>query len=261
MFPNVKQVLDSIIEEFKNGTVAEKIAIIKNPVIVVPSNNWSLMNQLIMIVNHTADARGYKQWLEVKRHVKKGAKSFKILVPCFKKNEADEKELAFFTTGNVFRVEDTDGEQLDYEKLLPPDLPFIERATEWGIKVIAVSGDFHAYGYFKPQSKVIGMATQEEQVFLHELMHVSDEKCQGKLKNGQDPIQEIVAELGAHALSRMVGKTPTKMTGNTYCYIEGYAKELNLTVHSACLKVISRVEKALNLILKGGKNESITIVA
>lgn len=259
MFPNVKKVLDSIVEEFKNGTVAEKIAIVKNPVFNIPANSWSLMNQLIMIVHGTSDARGFKQWKEAKRHVKKGSKAFQILVPCFKKQEGEEKELSYFTTGNVFRVEDTEGEELDYVKLLPTNLPFIERATEWGVTVIAVSGDFRGYGYFKPMSNVIGLATQEEQVFLHELMHVSDEKCVGKLKNGQDPIQEIVAELGAHTLCRMVGKNPTNMTGNTYSYIDGYAKELNLTVHSACLKVISRVEKALNLILKGGENGTTTV--
>ncbi len=64
-----------------------------------------------MFIHKTEDARGFRQWIEVKRHVKKGSKSFQILVPCFKKEKDNTKEevprLTGFTTGNVFRVEDT----------------------------------------------------------------------------------------------------------------------------------------------------------
>lgn len=258
MFPNVKKVLDSLIEEFKNNDIPESIAIVKYPTVNVPCNSWSLMNLLLVLLHHTKDARGLRQWKEAKRHVKKGAKSFQILVPCFKKQEGEEeKGLAYFTTGNVFKVEDTEGEPLDYQLLQLPDLPLIEKAKEWGITVEAIGGNTHCYGYYKPSAKIIALATPQEKTFLHELTHVADEKAIGKLKGGQDPIQEIVAELGAQALCRMVGKDPQNTTGNSYRYIEAYAKEVNLTVYSACLKVLSRVDKALNLILKGGSNESL----
>lgn len=258
MFPNVKKVLDSLIEEFKNNNIPEAIAIAKNPTINIPCNNWSLMNILVMLIHKTKDARGFRQWKEAKRHVKKGSKSFQILVPCFKKKEGEEeKGLAYFTTGNVFRVEDTDGEPLDYEQLVLPDLPLLDRAQEWGIEVKAVGGNSIAYGYYQPTSKIIGLATPQEKTFFHELMHVADEKNIGKLKTKQDPIQEIVAELGAQALCRIVGKDPANTTGNSYHYIESYAKEIDLTPHTAVIKVLSRVDKALNLILKGGDYESV----
>lgn len=255
MFPNIKKVLDSVLEEFKSNNIPEKIAILKFPAVHVPSNKWSLLNQLIMIFHGTKDARGFRQWKEAKRHVKKGSKAFQILVPCFKKihEEDTDKSLAYFTTGNVFRVEDTEGEQLDYEKLKLPDLPLIDVAKKWGIKVEAIGGNIDCFGYYKPSFNIIALATPSEKVFFHELTHVADEKANGKLKSGQDPIQEIVAEFGAQALCRMVGKDPDT-TGNSYHYIEGYAKEVNLTVYSACLKVMTRVDKALNLILKGGND-------
>ena len=45
----------------------------------------------------------------------------------------------------------------------------------------------------------------EESVFFHELAHAAHEKVKGTLKAGQDPLQEVVAELSAQALCRMVG--------------------------------------------------------
>ena len=70
----------------------------------------------------------------------------------------------------------------------------------------------------------------------------------GELKRGQDWKQEIVAELSASVLCKIVGKT-SKHLGNNYRYIEGYAKEANLTPWQGCMRVISDTEKVLNLIL------------
>lgn len=257
MFPNIKKILDSLIEEFKNGTIPEAISIAKFPAIKIPSNSWSLMNQIIQLINQTKDSRGIRQWNYVNRRVKKRAKSFQILVPCFKK-EDDKQILAYFKTGNVFRVEDTEGEPLDYELIQVPDLPLLDRAKEWGITVEAIGGNDNFLGYYKSSAKIIALATPSEKTFFHELAHFADEKANGKLKGGQDPIQEIVAELGAQALCRMVGKDPQDTTGNSYRYIEHYAKEIEITPHSACLRVLHRVDKALNLILKGGSDESFT---
>ena len=50
----------------------------------------------------------------------------------------------------------------------------------------------------------------------------------------------------------MVGKKDKDTTGNSYKYIERYAKDINLSAHNACLKVLKETEKVLNLILKGG---------
>ena len=208
-----------------------------------------------MFISGTEDARGFRQWIEVNRHVKKGAKSFQILVPCFKKvTDENTKEevsrLVGFTTANVFRAEDTEGEMLAYERLQLPEHPLMDKATEWGIDVKAVPGNTDHYGYYSSNKKLIALATAEESTFYHELCHVAHEKVIGNLKRGQDPFQEIVAEVSAQALCRIVGKDGDKHLGNSYRYIESYAKELELSPQSAVLHVISDVEKVLHLILK-----------
>ena len=53
--------------------------------------------------------------------------------------------LRFFKSAPVFRLEDTDGEALDYQLLEVPDLPLLERAEEWGISVKAIPG---GYGFY-----------------------------------------------------------------------------------------------------------------
>lgn len=260
MFPKVKEVLDKVLQEFQDGNIPEKIAYTMFPIIHIPSSKWSLFNHLVMFIHGTEDARGFRQWMEVNRHVKKGSKSFHILVPCFEK-EKDEKDqedvpkLVGFTTANVFRAEDTEGETLDYERLKLPTLPLMEKALEWGIDVRAVSGNYNHYGYYSPEKKMIALATPEESTFYHELCHVAHEKIIGKLKRGQDPLQEIVAEVSAQALCRIVGKDGDKYFGNAYRYIEGYAKEIKLSPHSAVMHVISDVEKVLQLVLQEESSE------
>ena len=71
-----------------------------------------------------------------------------------------------------------------------------------------------------------------------------------KLKAGQDPFQEIVAELSAAALCKLIGKKQNDTFGNSYRYIEKYAEKIKMSSYHACLKVMSETEKVLNLILK-----------
>lgn len=254
MNTRVKEVLAKVLTEFEAGTVPEKIAYTMFPFVNIPSSSWSLFNHLVMFIHDTEDARGFRQWNEVGRQVKKGSTSFKILVPCFRKEkdattDEDVPRLSGFTTANVFRAEDTVGEILAYERLQLPKYPLMDKAIEWGIDVKAVPGNTDHYGYYSPTKKLIALATPEESTFYHELCHVAHEKVIGTLKRKQDPLQEIVAELSAHVLCRIVGKDGSKFFGNSYRYIEGYAKEIDLSPHSAVLRVVSDVEKVLGLIL------------
>ncbi len=104
-------------------------------------------------------------------------------------------------------------------------------------------------GYYASKRKEIALASPEEVTFFHELAHAGHEKVNGKLKNGQDPFQEIVAELSAQALCHIVGKQTNDTSGNSFKYIEKYAQKVNMTPHSACLKVLSETEKVINLIV------------
>ena len=77
----VAQVITQIIELFGSKELPSYCAkmIIDAP--EKPSSNWSLGNQLLMLFHGTQDARGFQQWKEVNRFVKKGAEAFYILGP------------------------------------------------------------------------------------------------------------------------------------------------------------------------------------
>jgi len=261
MNDKVKSVLKSILEMFQSDDIPEAIAYASHPVSDTPCNRWSFTNRIIMFFSGTQDARGYRQWMEANRHVKKGSKAFHILVPCFGKEKDDHtgkegKVLKYFKSAPVFRLEDTEGDPLDYQMLEVPDLPLLERAQEWGISVSSIPGNYFFHGSYSKTQKKISLATDEEGVFFHELAHAAHEKVNGDLKNGQDPFQEIVAELSAQALCRLVGKTSQNTIGNSYRYIESYAKKFDLSPYSACMRVMRDTEKVLKLILKGGQHES-----
>lgn len=259
MNENVRKVLNTIIEKFENNDIPAAIAYSMFPIPNIPSSKWSLLNRLTMFLAGTQDARGFKQWQEVNRYVKKGSKAFHILVPRIKKVEDGEtgeetQILKGFICGAVFRLEDTDGEPLSYMQVELPQLPLIQKAEEWGINVKAIPGNYSYYGYYTPTNKQISLATTDECVFFHELAHAAHEKIKGTLEKGQDPLQEIVAELTAQALCRLVGKQPQNTLGNSYKYIQTYAEKLNITAYTACMKVLSDTEKVLDLILKEGGN-------
>ncbi|MBC2714927.1 MAG: ArdC family protein [Desulfobacteraceae bacterium] len=256
MNTNVKQVLETILEKFKSGDIPKAIAMATFPIPDTPSCYWSFTNRTLMFLSGTGDARGYQQWKTVNRWVKKGAKATYILVPCFKKEikeeTGEEKEvLRFFKSSAVFKVEDTDGEDLEYQNLQLPDLPLLDKANEWGISVKAVPGNYRYFGYYCTQRNEIALATPDEKTFFHEMAHAAHEKVNGKLKAGQDPFQEIIAELSSMALGLIVGKQLKDTTGNSFRYIERYAEKVKLTPHSACLKVLGETGKVLELILKG----------
>jgi hypothetical protein len=263
MNEKVKQVLTSIVDTFKSDRIPDAVALASFPVPDIPSTKWSFLNRTIMFLSGTIDARGFRQWKEVDRWVKKGSKAIYILVPCFKKvideDTGDEAEvLYYFKASPVFRYEDTDGKQLDYRQIKLPELPLRKRAENWGIEVKAIPGNYRFRGYYSPDKNLIALATPEEKTFFHELGHAAHSRLKGGLSKKQDPLQEIIAELSAQALSRMVGKKDKDTTGNSYQYIERYAKDIGLSVPNACLRVLKETEKVLTFILKGSDEKKWT---
>ena len=259
MNDRVKNVLNTIIDKFKSGDIPEAVALATFPIPDTPSANWSFTNRTLMFISGTGDARGFRQWKKVNRWVKKGATAIYILTPCFTKKaeESDEDErevISYFKPTPVFRFEDTEGDALDHENVKLPNFPLVETAESWGISVNAIPGNYLYRGYYSPGRHEIALATPEEKTFFHELARASHEKVKGKLKAGQDPLQEIIAELSAQALCRLVGKRAKETLGNTYDYIERYAKKVNLKPYNACLRVLSETEKVLNTILQGGSH-------
>lgn len=248
----VQQVLDKILEAFRTNKIPKAIAITQFPLFEVPMNKWSFLNRLICYIQGSEDFRGFRQWQEVYRFVKKGEKATFILVPLMKKEEKEDEtaKLYGFKGSPVFSVGQTDGKELDYQQLILPELPLLEKARSWGLKVIPIGGNKEMYGYFSQSRNEIGLATNEERVLFHELSHYSHSQVIKGLKGGQDPWQEIVAELSALALCHLVGKTADSQLGNSYEYIEYYAGKLGITPETASLKVLNEVNLVLQFILK-----------
>src|SRR5512136_2305319 len=88
----VKQALESIVQKFKEGDIPEAIAYSMFPIPNIPASRWSLLNRTLMFLGGTNDARGFRQWQEVGRHVKKGSKAFTILAPRFIKEDTKDEE-------------------------------------------------------------------------------------------------------------------------------------------------------------------------
>jgi len=248
-----------ILKQFESGDIPRVIALTVNPEFDVPCNKWSLLNNLILQRNNTSDARGFRQWQEVGRHVKKGCKAISILAPTFKKikviNEDGKDEEKEFITGfrgvPVFRVEDTEGEPLDYENLEVPKLPLLEVAEQWGVEVKAIGKNRFYLGCYNSLTDKIELASPEECVFFHELAHCSH----GRLCNLREQPKwqkEVIAELSASVLCRLAGKSPENM-GQHYKYISGYAEKEGKDPIKACYEVISEVDKVINLILDTAK--------
>jgi len=272
MNEKVKQALSGILQRFEAGDIPEAIAYSTFPTYDVPSAYWSLMNRVLMFIAGTKDARGCRQWEKVKRYVKKGAKSFSILAPRLimketnkdssnngqeYSEEVDGKEekkvkiLTGFLAVPVFRVEDTEGEPLSYEKIQLLDLPLMDVASWLGVTVKGVPWDWLYYGYFDQREREIALATDEETIFFHELSHAAHQKIIGeKLKGDQDWKQEVLAELSAAVLCHLFEKSPSRCLGNNYRYISRYAKEAGLTPVQGCFRVIKDVEDVLNLIFR-----------
>ncbi len=244
---NANRILTEIAGEFADsesipGYMAA--ALIRAP--EIPCSKWSFGNQILMQVGGaTDDARGYRQWQAINRHVKKGATARYILAPMTikRKDENGEERIIVigFRSVPVFAIEDTEGEPVEEYK--PAALPPLAGLAEISYR----NTDHGESGSFNPRTKKITLSTEDPSVFFHELVHQYDAKTH-ELKGGQDPEQEIVAELGACVLARMYDIE--KSAANHMAYIAGYAKAKTPSeVGAACLRMADRVMQAIRLIL------------
>jgi len=207
-----RSVLDKLISAFENpeqlvDTLARATLIPNNS----PCIKWSPHNRFITALSGTGDARGFKQWKEVDRFVKKGAKCIYILVPRFKKSEEDEpddevNQLMGFMAAPVFRIEDTDGEPLP--ECDPPHIPKLQTVADALNIPVTYTGAVSekVLGAFSPDDNRITLYTHDMGTFYHELAHALHKQT-GKLRNPKiknaKRDNETVAEVGAAVLVRI----------------------------------------------------------
>jgi antirestriction protein ArdC len=251
----VDKLMDLFTGEADMAQAITQVALIRRQKIGAPSENWSLGNNLIMLMNDTADARTFKQWKAVGRYPVKGSKAFQILRPVKKvitetdeeTGETKEKVIVIGFAGvNVFRYEDTDGEEIerpDYKPVQLPPLMDVAKALE--VSVDYAPGQGGVLGYYVPGQKHIRMLTHGERTWFHELAHAADDKV-GTLKGTSYKSGEVVAEMAAAVLCELYGFGDEREHLGSRSYIERYAGE---NAGKAAMKVLARVEKVLDLIL------------
>ncbi len=245
MNPHVKDAMDTLLKMFREDNL-EKVVMAVFKGNDIPSDKWSFLNRILMYLNNTEDARGFKQWQAVGRYVTKGSKAFYILAPIFKKvideKTLEEKQiLAGFKAVPVFRFEDTEGAPLIKENF-KPNIPYEFKGIiqELNLKIDAVRFNGAVYGSYNPSRKEIKLASPHVTIFLHELSHAVDDRLNG-LKAGQHKDQEVTAEFSAAVIGYLMGyKVPM---GNVKEYIAGYGfREL--------LSSLSRIEKIVNYVIE-----------
>jgi len=252
----VQAQLDKVLAAFESGDVEgamQKAITPRHPDDVRPSDSWSFRNRVLMALNGSSDARGFKQWKAAGRSVMKGQRAFHILAPCTRKIEDDvtgeDKVIVIGFRGvAVFDLEQTDGEPMpsfDYEPPAPPRLADV--AARLGVEVKWNAGSRGAYGSCKIDGSRIEMFTHCEATFWHELAHAADARLQGgKLAGGQDPVQEAVAELSSAVIARVYG---AQNDAGAYNYIAHYCRD-GQDPHELAMQVAGRVEKVLGVIFE-----------
>ncbi|BAF60637.1 hypothetical protein PTH_2456 [Pelotomaculum thermopropionicum SI] len=259
-----KEALKRLLNMFESGNLPAAVArtVIKGD--ARPCDRWSLGNRLLMLLAGTEDARGFKQWQEVGRRVKKGAKAFYILAPVTRKkavrrietdpDTGEEREVTEertviigFRGVPVFRLEDTEGDPLPtYEPPVPP--PLFEVASRFAedIRYRPFIGGY--YGYFNHLTKEIVLNTHDAKTFFHELAHAVHHQVKpGGLKGGQHADQETVAEVVACTLCELYGYEGYIWHG--WRYIQAYAAQDGQQALKAVMGVLADVEKVLDVIL------------
>ncbi len=257
--------IDSVIEDFKNGSVAGKVAAVTFDLPQdIPSANWTLSNRwLAYLTTGSVDARTFNQWKKVKRFVRKGSKAGYIWRPRIIRvkdsdgNDTDETRCIGFVPVAVFGYSSTDGQDLPETPQVPENLPLAEVAEAWGVNVRADWFDGTAYGSCKVDGSQITLNCSAPRTFWHELAHVAHGRVKAargeKLNGGQDTWQEIVAEFSAEIIRRTVDNDAPDTSGNTYEYIRHYAAREGLDVAGACLKALRDAGQVVSLILDAAR--------
>jgi hypothetical protein len=262
-FGQAEQAAARILAAFQAGDLPAALA----PIFIrrkdaVPCRSWSWSNQLLVALWGHSDARGYRQWEAVGRHVRQGQRGFAILVPLVRKSERTDAEtglteersyLCGFRHSIVFGLAQTDGEPL------PPgdpavsawigSLPLVEVARSWGLSVEAYSGRPGA-----PQGKYrlgqsIALGVENLSTCGHELLHAADDRLGQLVERGQHWRSETVAELGGAILLEILRLPEAADRGGCWSYVAAYARDANLEPITACQRVLKRTCDAVALIL------------
>lgn len=253
----IREATEKLMTMFQSGKMPEAIAwtlIQPKGSDERPCLNWSLGNQILMLSSKTMDARGYRQWLQVNRQVKKGAQAIWILAPLVKKirnpkTGEEEPVVLGFKPVPVFKKEDTLGDPLPAQQEYEPESkpPLFEVAEKLGLEVHYEP--FHAdyLGSYSPSKDRIILSATDPIVLYHEMAHAVHHKFIGLDKSKRDEA-EIIAEASAAVLCQIQGITGYE--SQAYFYLQKYTKNMKEDdVLQVMMKVLSDIERIVLEIL------------
>ena len=258
-YGKAEQAARTIVEAFQAGNLPKALApIFINCKDEKPCRKWSWNNQLLTALAGHTDARGFRQWQAVNRHVKKGEKSFLILVPLTRKIEKPDGETGYavygFKAQAVFGYGQTEGEPLP-----PPDpkigqwigsLPLLEVAKDWGLTVEVYSGKGSGAQGWYARNSAIALGVENLATWAHEMIHAADDRLGTLTERGQHWRSEVVAELGGAVLLEIIGHESEADRGGCWEYVSRYARDAEIEPVAACQRVLKRTCDAVALILE-----------
>ena len=262
------------LEAFQSKQLPKKLArlFFAEPSEEIPCHRWSVRNRFITLIEGHDDARGFRQWQEVGRFVKKGETGFFILSPIVPSEKRRREEAAAqgitlpadddqprrpagFRYTAVFGYHQTDGAPIaEYEerRRKVETLPLVEVAHVWGLEVRALSRTREAgyLGRFVP-GEFIAVGAENPAVWAHELVHAAEHRL-GRMKTNPTPDEdtesEVVAELGGEILLEALGRSEDVDLGHCYRYLV-HTCDGPGDVLAVCDRLLKRTLAAVTLIL------------
>ncbi len=262
----IAAVAQDILQAFEAGAVPRALAqLFIGPQAPedAPRWRWSWGNQMIAILQGHWDARGFRQWKNVGRSVRKGERAFAILGPVTRRAKVREidpdsgeeiEHQAQICTGfkaiPVFGYNQTEGPSLldEHETRFLETLPLIEVARAWEIDVHLALPVLSKGAYSKALQKIT-LSVKNLSTWAHELIHAADDRRVG-LKPGQVLEQEVVAELGGAILLECLGYSTESDRGGAWEYIRGYAEQSQVDAIRTCYALVDRACGAVRLLLE-----------
>jgi hypothetical protein len=102
------------------------------------------------------------------------------------------------------------------------------------------------YGAADHTHKTIVLATEDHDVFFHELGHAIHRTFEPKSGHGQEPEAETIAQLVSATLARLYGVPADSFS---WSYISSYAQSINpQQVGKLCMRVLDRTKRVLDLV-------------
>ena len=261
-YGKAEQSAKRILTLFQSGDVPKALS----PIFIrrkdnVPCRSWSWSNQLLTALAGHDDARGFRQWQEVGRYVRKGEHGFTILCPVtVKRKEADKESgetvervaVVGFRGQAVFGYAQTDGKPLEHDleaQAFIDALPLIDVAKSWGLSVNTFNGQSARFKGWYRHKQAIALGVENLSTWSHELMHAADDRLGNMKERGQHWRSETVAELGGCVLLDCMGLERDGDAGGCWEYVSRYAKDADIEPMTACQRVLKRTCDAVALIL------------